>query len=129
MYFTFIQRMSMSIENVFEPFLTWKKLMRGAESFALSLKERTFCGSEILQVLRDATLNVLMFIPFGYLFPMTVPFIDSAWKILGLGFAFSLMIEIIQQITKLGMLDVFDIAFNTAGAFWGWKLYKYYVNT
>ena len=75
--------------------------------------------------------NVIGFLPFGFIVP--VPSIryavrsrpvmhkkmESFWKVSLLGFMFSLCVETIQLITKVGCFDVDDLMLNTLGAMIG----------
>lgn len=65
--------------------------------------------------------NILAFVPFGYFVPkisekrrMGVIFVTV------LSFEFSLIVEVIQLITRLGCFDVDDLLLNTAGGFIGY---------
>ena len=122
-YFTFLQRLSFTLEEgVFEPFLTGMKAMRGFKNLIEAITKGVKFYGEIFQVSQDAALNVLMFIPLGYLLPAVVPSVSTGWRVVAAALTFSLLIETVQQVSKLGMLDVFDLVFNTFGAFIGWKL-------
>lgn len=69
-------------------------------------------------------MNIILFVPLGYLIPLSSQCINTWWKILIIGFAFTLLIESLQLLTHRGWFDVDDIMFNTAGAMIGWLLYK-----
>lgn len=73
--------------------------------------------------LEGIILNILLFIPFGYLLPSLFPRLRW-WQVVLLGLAFSLCIELLQLITKLGYADVDDLINNTLGAAIGWLCYK-----
>ena len=73
--------------------------------------------------LRNIILNILLFIPFGYLLPSLFPRLRW-WQVVLLGLAFSLCIELLQLITKLGYADVDDLINNTLRAAIGWLCYK-----
>ena len=73
--------------------------------------------------LRNIILNILLFIPFGYLLPVHLPRL-CWWQVILLGLAFSLTIELLQLITKLGYADVDDLINNTLGAAIGFLCYK-----
>ena len=73
--------------------------------------------------LRNIILNILLFIPFGYLLPVHLPRLRW-WQVILLGLAFSLTIELLQLITKLGYADVDDLINNTLGAAIGFLCYK-----
>ena len=68
-------------------------------------------------------LNVLLFMPLGYLFPLSFSKVDRWWKMLFLGFLFSLLIETVQLITRLGWFDASDLLHNTFGALIGYWIY------
>lgn len=68
-------------------------------------------------------LNIFLFKPLGYLSPLSFPRIDRWWKVLLLGFSFSLLIETVQLITKLGWFDASDLLHNTVGAIIGYWIY------
>lgn len=68
--------------------------------------------------------NLLVFFPVGFLVPI--------WKINKKGclwivlysFLFSLCIESLQLVTKVGVFDVDDLLLNTLGGVFGWICYK-----
>lgn len=74
--------------------------------------------------LRIIVLNILLFVPFGYLLPVLWNKADRWWKTVLLGFALSLTVELLQLITRLGMFDVDDLINNTIGAGVGYLLYR-----
>ena len=78
--------------------------------------------------LEGIILNILLFVPFGYLTPMFLRKIDRWWKIALIGVLVSVGIEIIQLITRLGYADVDDLINNTLGALIGYGLYKLILN-
>ena len=73
--------------------------------------------------LEGIILNILLFIPFGYLLPSLFPRLRW-WQVILLGLAFSLCIELLQLFTRLGYADVDDLINNTLGAAIGWLCYK-----
>lgn len=72
---------------------------------------------------RGMLLNVLLFVPFGYLLPVVAPRLRSWWKVLLLGLALSFVIELIQMFTGLGQFDLDDLITNLIGTFIGWLLW------
>ena len=70
--------------------------------------------------LEGAVLNVLLFVPFGYLLPLLWPRVDCWWKLLLCGLFISLLIELMQLVTLRGMFDLDDLMNNTIGALLGW---------
>lgn len=75
--------------------------------------------AELLNII----LNILLFVPFGYLLPSLFPRLRW-WHVILLGLAFSLCIELLQLLTRLGYADVDDLINNTLGAAIGWLCYK-----
>lgn len=71
----------------------------------------------------NMALNVLLFIPLGYLSPLSFAKINRCWKVLLLGFTFSLLIETVQLITKLGWFDASDLLHNSIGALIGFGIF------
>lgn len=65
------------------------------------------------QALEGIVVNVLLFVPLGYLLPQL--FSTSACKTIAIGAGVSVGIEIVQLVSKLGMLELDDLVFNTLG--------------
>ena len=74
--------------------------------------------------LNSIALNILLFVPFGYLVPSVFSFLRRWWKVLLTGLGFSLMIEVVQFITHLGWFDTSDLFHNTLGAVIGYGIYR-----
>ncbi|MBR6477173.1 MAG: VanZ family protein [Lachnospiraceae bacterium] len=72
---------------------------------------------------RNIILNFCMFVPLGILLPIGVKNLRSFGKILLAGFGFSLMIELVQLISKRGMFEPDDLLGNTTGALIGYGLF------
>ena len=70
---------------------------------------------------RQVFLNILLFIPFGFLYPLIRK--TSLLKTVLYGFCLSLSIEILQFFFSVRIADVTDLINNTAGAFLGAALY------
>ena len=68
--------------------------------------------------------NVLAFVPFGMILPMLTPKCRNFFHIVLLGFDFSLFVETIQLISKVGSFDVDDLILNTLGAALGYLAYR-----
>ena len=68
-------------------------------------------------------LNILMFVPFGFLFKC-VRECTTTWKIVLIGFCFSLLIELTQMVSHLGMFETDDLMTNTLGTWLGIVLYR-----
>jgi glycopeptide antibiotics resistance protein len=63
--------------------------------------------------------NVLAFAPFGFALPIISPQNRKFFHIAFLSFEFSLTIELIQFILKVGIFDVDDLFLNTVGGMIG----------
>ena len=82
------------------------------------------------QSLEAIAVNLLLMVPVGYLFPM----IQSArgketraWQAILAGSVLSALVEVVQLLTRLGMLDVDDWVFNSIGAAIGYVLYRRFI--
>lgn len=68
-------------------------------------------------------LNILLFMPLGFLVPLIWKKMDKYAYILGTGFAFSFLIEV-SQLFNNRSTDIDDLIMNTLGALLGYILYK-----
>lgn len=89
-----------------EPFWSYKAIFAGGFS---PVNRKTL----FIQILA----NVVMFIPVGFLAGRLV-----GWKGIVLGFAFSVLIELIQLLTGRGLFEFDDILHNTVGAVIGFEI-------
>lgn len=67
--------------------------------------------------------NVIGFLPFGFILPVVAGRMRSGFLIVMSGFAFSLSVELIQLVTRVGCFDVDDLILNTSGAAIGYLLF------
>lgn len=67
--------------------------------------------------------NLLVFFPVGFLVPLWKPNRSGCFHIMIDTFLFSLCIETLQLITKVGVFDVDDLLLNTLGGLIGWVGY------
>ena len=67
-------------------------------------------------------LNIILFIPFGFMFPIIKPKLSKVT--ITYGFMFSFAIEIMQYITGRGLADIDDLINNTLGAAIGYLIYR-----
>ena len=111
-----------SIVNL-NPFKSYSQILRtlveGIQSNAFLQRFRW-----VRAALEGYALNVLLFVPLGYLIPQVITGYRNLWKVVLLGFGFSLLIETVQLIAKLGWFDASDLLHNTIGALIGYGLYK-----
>lgn len=68
--------------------------------------------------------NILLFIPFGILFPPAFPPLRRLPVCMLEGFLFSVFLEMIQFVTGRGYCQLDDVVTNTLGAGIGWGCYK-----
>jgi len=67
--------------------------------------------------------NLLVFFPIGFLVPIWRLEKTGCIRIIIYAFLFSLCIETLQLITKVGVFDVDDLMMNTVGGLIGWLIY------
>lgn len=65
---------------------------------------------------RNIILNMLLFVPLGFLLPMGIKRFRVFWKIYFVGFLLTLGIETLQLLLKRGVFELDDILNNTIGA-------------
>lgn len=71
-----------------------------------------------------AVMNGILFVPFGILLPVARPrFRKFGWVLLA-GVGFSLVIETVQLVGRVGIFETDDLLFNTLGAVLGFIFYK-----
>lgn len=68
--------------------------------------------------------NIIIFVPFGFLFPMGYETMRQYRKTFFAGLAYILVIELVQFICMLGSFDVDDIILNSIGVFCGYVIFK-----
>lgn len=64
--------------------------------------------------------NVVAFMPFGFIVPEVWDKMNHWYSIMFQGFLFSLCIELIQLVSRVGSFDVDDLLLNTIGALLGY---------
>jgi glycopeptide antibiotics resistance protein len=74
-------------------------------------------------VLLNLLGNVICFVPFGFVLPVISKQQRNLFKITLLSFLSSLLVELIQLISKVGSCDVDDILLNTLGGVIGYLLF------
>lgn len=85
----------------------------------LQYKDQLGMGSVILNIVG----NVVAFAPFGFVLPIITKY-RKCYKVLLLSLEFSLVVEIIQLVSKVGSFDVDDLILNTIGGVIGYVSYK-----
>ena len=102
------------------PYAAPRALLEPFHALKLFLKADNVALLKRLWYLEGAGLNILLFVPFGYLLPLLWKRADRWWKVVLCGFVLSLLIELVQLVTHLGMFDLDDLMNNSLGAFLGW---------
>lgn len=102
------------------PYAAPRSLFDPFHALKLFLKADGLTFLKRLGYLEGAGLNILLFVPFGYLLPLLWKRADRWWKVVLCGFVLSLGIELIQMVTHLGMFDLDDLMNNSLGALLGW---------
>ena len=69
--------------------------------------------------------NILAFVPFGFFLPVLFRNIDKGIRPVICGFLFSLMVETIQLVSRVGIFDVDDLILNTAGVLAGFLVFRF----
>ena len=82
-----------------------------------------------MYLFRNIVLNILLFVPLGFLLPIYSDKLKKAYKVVGIGLAVTTIIEIIQYITKLGIFEIDDILNNTLGTLIGYSVFMMYTKT
>ncbi len=68
-------------------------------------------------------LNIILFLPFGFLVPMIWKKMRASYRTVIAGFSFSLLIEL-SQLLNNRRTDIDDLIMNTLGALIGFLIYK-----
>lgn len=68
--------------------------------------------------------NVILFLPFGVLFPCAIPLLRRIWCCVPTACLCSIALEGLQFATQRGYCQLDDVVMNTAGAATGWLLYR-----
>lgn len=79
-----------------------------------------------ISLFRNIILNILLFVPLGFLLPMYSDKLKKIYKAVSIGFAITLAIEIIQYITKLGIFEIDDVFNDTLGTLIGYCVFMIY---
>lgn len=71
----------------------------------------------------EIILNIALFLPIGFLFPVLLRRYSWLWTLLA-GTCLSVFIEILQYITVKGVCDINDVLLNSVGTLVGYGLLK-----
>lgn len=76
-----------------------------------------------IALFRNIILNILLFMPLGFLIPIYSKKLRKIYKIVLIGFLVTFLIETIQYITQIGIFEIDDIFDNTIGVLIGYCIY------
>lgn len=76
---------------------------------------------------RNIILNIMMFVPFGFLLPLVSKKFQVFWKTYLAGFLFAFLIEMTQLLFNLGICELDDFMNNTVGAMIGYGFYRLFL--
>lgn len=78
-----------------------------------------------VEPLQHLAMNVAMFVPIGFLFPLILPEkLNKLSLVIPLGLMLSTLIETTQMLLRMGQCDLEDLVANTVGAIIGLLLYR-----
>lgn len=80
--------------------------------------------SKSMGTLSQIIMNIVVYIPFGFLLPYCFEFFKKGRYAVLMAFLCSGCIEVIQGVTKIGLFEVDDIIHNVLGAVIGVGIYK-----
>ncbi len=133
LWLTLVKRLGMEVSQVrFQPFFVARQLLNcwlGIKKISASACRAILKNSPNLldgthaTPIEDLILNVILFIPLGFLLPYIWPKLNF-WKTALLGFLFSAGIEGTQYFAQLGCCDIDDIINNTIGTCIGYGCFR-----
>lgn len=83
---------------------------------------KAYCSGADPSLLPEIVMNIVGFIPFGFLMGAVFQKL-MWWQIILMGFLISVSIEILQYFFKLGVVEFDDVFHNTLGVAIGYGLY------
>ena len=86
------------------------------------IRRYLFSSMDIRLKLINIGGNILAFVPYGFLVPALFPKLRKWWIVMLLTALFSVCVEGIQLIFRIGACDVDDVILNTAGGLLGFLL-------
>ncbi len=128
LYFTFFNRSSLQSVNMLEPMRDIRAAFRvddGVVGFVRRLSDGDLRGALSAvhigdpRKAREVFLNILLFLPLGYLLPFVSKKLRNPFFITLIGFLCSLATECAQFYTRLGTFQVDDLVCNTLGTLIG----------
>ena len=102
-------------------FIVYKKLMKGTNLHLFSSYKEAY-NNFSLGEWRNIILNILMFVPIGFMMPLLIKKCERWYITYLVGFCITLFIETLQLISKRGIFEVDDIVNNTLGCVIGYGI-------
>lgn len=118
----FVRTYDLEVKTLLNPV---SKYINLGKSFS---KDGWRCFSKNERVITEIILNILLFVPMGFLLPKFKEGLREVWKVLLLGLCFSLFIECAQLILHMGCFDTADLVHNTLGAGLGFLIWWKWMN-
>ncbi|MDK2808610.1 MAG: hypothetical protein PWP24_1347 [Clostridiales bacterium] len=116
-YFLFFSEQLNRTSGAYEYNLVlFKEIKRGFWCYHNGMKEYFYL---------NVVMNVIAFMPFGFILPAISPRNRKLINIGLIGFELTFLIELIQLILKVGCFDVDDMLLNTIGAILGYLFFKF----
>ena len=114
----FVRTYDLEVKTLLNPFTKYVNIGKG---FA---NDGWKCFSKNERIITEILLNILLFVPLGFLVPKLQESFRRWWKILLLGLGFSLFIECSQLVLHMGCFDTADLVHNTLGAVVGYVIWS-----
>ena len=112
-----VRTYDVEVKTILNPFTKYKYLGKGF------VKDGWNYFSKNTRIITEILLNILLFVPMGFLVPTLQESFRKWWKVLLLGLGFSLFIECSQLVLHMGCFDTADLVHNTLGAGVGYVIY------
>ncbi len=109
--------------STYDPVVAYRSL-----SLELFYGYRTLARDFTAHGFINELMNILIFVPFGFLFALPFGERKSRWLVIPLGFLASLTVEALQYLLGSGISDVDDLFNNTLGAACGFALARFVMN-
>ena len=113
----FVRTYDLEVKTLLNPLTKYVNL---GKSFA---NDGLKCFSKNEGIITEILLNILLFVPLGFLVPVLQESFRRWWKILLLGLGFSLLIECAQLVLHMGCFDTADLVHNTLGTGVGYVIW------
>ncbi len=135
LWLTLVKRWGMEVSRSrFQPFYVARRLLNCWFHFkdistsvckALLRNSKGLLNSTRATPVEDLFLNIILFIPLGFLLPYAFPKLRF-WKTVCLALLLSVFIETVQYVAQIGCCDIDDVINNTLGACIGYICFWLY---